>query len=539
MTRRIPAPRAESPQRRLADGSLPPTLGPVFVAWAEAMLVHGEGDRLGMPYKVPGWLKRAAYRIFEYDPDDVNPTTGTCRYLTKRILIITPKGAAKTEGVGALALFLLAGPSQPTPDGPVVRVSPLMPCAAGSWDQANKLYGSAIRMMAEGTPDSPAPLAPFVEAYESELQIRDQPGSIRRVAAVAGTNDGALPTAVFADEIHEWTGRKARVHLILTQGLEKRWNGLEVNITTPDDADPNSLLGKMVGHAEKVAAGEVEDRDLYYLRYGAPDDVKITTVKQLAKAIGQAHPAEWIDPLGIAASLKAKQRPDHEIRRYWLGQFVPAAGHWLPSGAWDKRARPGKPPGEGTKVVLAFDGSYRRDSTAIVGCTLEGHIFVVDAWEKPEDGGEEWRVPRSEVKAVMKRAMERWDVVELAPDPPGWHDEIEQWEETYDDVVVRFETNQRSRMAPACTRFYSAVAGGDPEEAGLVLTHDADPRLARHLRNAVPKDTPDGTLITKASPDSPRKIDVAIAAVVAFHRAAWHATNRDAPSEIAVAGVYV
>lgn len=302
MTHRIPAPRAESPQRKLADGSLPPTLGPVFVAWSQAMLVHGEGDLLGHPYVCPGWLKRAAYQILEFDPGDVDPVTGACRILTKRVLIVTPKGAAKTEGVGALALFFLAGPSQPTPAGPVARVSPLMPVAAGSWDQANKLYGSAIRNMAEGTPDAPAPLAPYVECFDTEIQLRDQPGKIFRVAAVAGTNDGGLPTAAFCDEIHEWTGRKARVHLILTQGLDKRFNGLEVNITTPDAADPDSLLGKMVNHAERAAAGELDDPALYYLRYGAPDGSKIGTVNQLAKAIDKAHPAEWITPLTLAAS---------------------------------------------------------------------------------------------------------------------------------------------------------------------------------------------------------------------------------------------
>ena len=82
-----------------------------------------------------------------------------------------------------------------------------------------------------------------------------------------------------------------------------------------------------------------------------------------------------------------------------------------------------------------------------------------------------------------------------------------------------------ARMAPACVRFYSAVAGGDEDEAVMPVTHDGDVRLARHLRNAVTKWTRGGDVITKESLDSPRKIDIAIAAVVAFDRACWHALN--------------
>lgn len=536
--RTIPAPFRETPQSVLPDGSLPPSLGAVFVAWAETWLVHGEGDLLGRPYRVPAWGKRAAYRIFEYDPNrlvQIGDVTA-CAYIVQRALLVCPKGSAKTEFIAALVLFLLAGPSLPTPDGPVMRRSPNIPVAAGSWDQANKLFGNAATNMAKGTADSPSPLAEFVECFDAEIQLKDGQGSLYRVAAVAGTNDGGLPTAGAADEIHEWTGRKERVHLVLFQGMEKRANCLELNITTPDDADPESLLGKMVAEAEKVATGEVVDPSLYYLHYGTDPKRPITgddgalDPELLFEALCDATPADWLgedDLRARAGSLIRKGYPVHEIRRYWLGAFARGGGHWLPEGAWEARrhpARMGWPP-DGTEVVLAFDGSYRRDSTAIVGCTLGGHLFVVEAWERPDDAGPRWKVPRTDVKRVMAEAMERWSVVELAPDPPGWADEIESWEATYGDVVVEFPTNQTARMEPACTRFYASVAGGDEDEAAMPLTHDDDPRLARHLRNAVTKRTRGGDVITKESLDSPRKIDIAIAAVVAFDRACWHALN--------------
>jgi len=231
----------------------------MFIEWAESMLVHGEGDLLGEPYRVPEWGKRAAWRIFEYDPNHLVRVGGivACAYIVARVLIICPKGSAKTEFIAALMLFLLAGPSLPTPDGPVMRRSPNLPVAAGSWDQADKLFGDAAKQMATGTEDAPAPLAPFVECFDTEILLTEGRGKLYRVAAVAGTNDGGLPTAGAADEIHEWDSpRKRRVHLVLFQGMEKRANCLELNITTPDDADPESLLGIMVADGEKIATGE-------------------------------------------------------------------------------------------------------------------------------------------------------------------------------------------------------------------------------------------------------------------------------------------
>lgn len=513
------------------------------MAWAESMLVHGEGDLLGKPYRVPAWGKRAAYRILEFDPDRLVMVGDVvaCAYLVKRALLVMPKGSAKTEFVAALMLFLLAGPSLPTPDGAVMRRSPNIPVAAGSWDQADKLFGLAAVNMATGTADNPAPLAPHVKTFDKEIQLAEGGGKLYRVAAVAGTNDGGLPTAGAADEIHEWTGNKERVHLVLFQGMEKRTNCLEINITTPDDADPESLLGRMVADADRVALGEIVDPSLYYLHYGTDPQRPITTddgaldIDLLHQALIDATPADWLTEADLrqrADSLIRKKYPIHEIRRYWLGAFARGGGHWLPEGAWEAREHPdgAGAPAKRTKVVLAFDGSYRRDSTALVGCTLDGHVFVLDTWEKPDDAGPDWKVPRGEVKAKVAAAMERFEVVELAYDPPGWHDEAEQWEATYGEVVVEFPTNQASRMAPACTRFYAGVAGGDPEQAAVPLTHDANPVLARHLRNCVTKLKPGGEVVTKEYADSPRKIDTAIAAIVAYDRACWHALNEPEPA---------
>jgi phage terminase large subunit-like protein len=204
-----------------------------------------------------------------------------------------------------------------------------------------------------------------------------------------------------------------------------------------------------------------------------------------------------------------------------LNQPVARSTHWLSPSAWAACADPDYQASEGTRVVLAFDGSYRLDSSALVAATVEKrpYLWVVGLWERPERAPADWTVDRAHVDHVVREAMTAFDVAELCFDPPGWHAEADAWAQAFGDVVVAFPTATRARMAAACSRFYSAVMGGQ-------VAHDGDPRLARHIANAVLRDTAQGGYITKDGPNSPRKIDAAVAAVVAHERARWHVDHQ-------------
>src|SRR5699024_6114475 len=163
-----------------------------------------------------------------------------------------------------------------------------------------------------------------------------------------------------------------------------------------------------------------------------------------------------------------------------------------------------------------FVGAASGDVTALFGCALYGHVFVVAACVAPAVD-QRWRVLLNEVTAMIASAFEQWDVQELAADPWGWRSELEEWESAHKHVV-QWNTAHAQRMAPATDRFYAAVMDE-------TLTHDGDPRLIAHVGNAVPKSTALGDLIHKDKRNSTRKIDLAVAAVVAFDRAAWHLAN--------------
>jgi phage terminase large subunit-like protein len=292
-------------------------------------------------------------------------------------------------------------------------------------------------------------------------------------------------------------------------------------ITTAGEARDreDSILGRMLDGS--VLHGETEEQPgLQIARYAAGQMLVYnyeapTTDPRDLKAMKLANPASW-----ITTAFLAKQAANHELSDAAVLQLhgcVWAAGRvqWLPGGVWRPLERPDRVVEAGEEVILGFDGSYNNDSTALVGCTLDGHLWVEGLWERPPLV-REWFVPRDEVELAVHRALEKYRVRELACDPPGWVNEIQEWVREYGEPpsgpVFVYETNKPSLMSAACSRFYTAILEGE-------ISHDGNPDLARHLANAVVKETRDGAYITKDGRHSRRKIDLAVAAVVAYDRA--------------------
>src|SRR5260370_23405045 len=75
------------------------------------------------------------------------------------------------------------------------------------------------------------------------------------------------------------------------------------------------------------------------------------------------------------------------------------------------------------------------------------------------------------------------------------------------------------KMVPATGRFYEAVLNRQ-------LSHNGDPRLARHVGNVVLRIDQRGGRIYKESRASGRKIDSAVAAVTP-HIVAWRAAREE------------
>lgn len=497
------------------------SLGPYVCRWIETFCVHGPGDILGQPVELT--IEEQQFLWWAYELDEGGGRT------VRRAVRGLPKGSRKTEFAAWVSLAELAGPVRCAGfrDGKPVPTEvhdPFVVTAAASYDQADLLFGAAVACVREG------PLGQWLEAFENEILFKQETGragKIKRVPAVAGTNDGLRPTFVCCDETHEWTGNKQRVHLVLLNGLSKRKDAWSLDITTAGNPKAQSVALSQYELGQRVLAGELDYPDLLFdWREPSVNLDELTDPDVLVAAVAAANPEPWKRVDDIAR--RFHEVPLHDFARYHLNIWCePDDERWLPPGTWVDVADESRPaPPAGTRIVLGFDGSYSGDSTALVGCTVEEvpHLFVVGHWEHP-GGHSDWHVPIDEVEACVRDAMERWKVVELSADPPYWAQQITRWEEQYGDVVVRFETYVRKRMAAACSEFYQAATTGG-------LSHDGHLGLDRHVGNAVLKETAQGAYITKHRDHPERKIDLAVAAVVAFVRASWHVQQkpRRAPS---------
>lgn len=465
----------------------------------ERHLVHGPGDVIGQPLRLPEWAVRFIYRLYEYEPGEcrgIGVGAGhACVRRRRRALLGVPKGNIKTELMAAVAIEQLAGPTAP--------ISPEVRVAAASFEQADLLFGAAATMIREG------PLRDRFHVLDTEIVPRDQPGILRRIAAAAGTNDGGRTTCFISDELHEWVGYKERVHLVNSNSLAKRRSGLELNITTAG-FDLDTLLGKLYQYGLQLASGEIVDERFLFEWWAAGEHYNLDDPFQLRAAIVEANPCAdtFLDVERVAARYHDPEVPHHEFLRYYLNRWAVAPSRWMAPSLWVSRVER-REVADGTRIAIGFDGSATRDATALVAVTLDGvpHYFVLGVWERnPADP--DWRVPREAVYARLDDAMRRYAVELMYGDPSGWTVEMEEWASQYgvERVVALPQTSER--MAPAADRFLASVVAGE-------MSHDGDPVLTRHVTNAVTRETRWGLRIEKETKTSERKVDAAQAAVMA------------------------
>lgn len=433
-----------------------------------------------------------AGKPFNLRPFQREITRGAFAPGIRTALVSIPRANGKSALAAALAVAeLFVGPA-----------SAEVLVVASDQRQANIVLRMARRMI-----ELNDELAERTHVYADRLVVPENDAVLLPLPAEPGALHGHDPSLLIVDELHVVT---EAVWEAVSSVTGKRPESLTLAISTPA-ASPDSIMWKLVEHGRGGT-----DKAFYLKEFTAPEGC--ATDDRAAQMV--ANPAMACrDPFLSADGLEAARRTLREpvFRQLRLGQWVTGVESWLPWGAWDdcqtdRDVRPGE------RVVLAFDGSASGDSTALVGCTLDGHLWVEGLWENP--GDPRWRVPREDVDNAVDVAFARYDVAELACDPWGWRSEIEGWAKRHGERrVVEWNTAHGQRMAPATDRLYQAVST-------KAVTHDGDTRLAAHVAHCVAKRTPMGDLVSKDKRGSPRKIDAAVAAIVAYDRAAWHVSQK-------------
>lgn len=380
---------------------------------------------------------------------------------------------------------------------------------AGDREQARIVFSTAKRMI-ELEPQ----LAPLLKPYKDVIE-NPKTGSIYKVlSAEAFSKEGLNPSLVLFDEVHVQPNRELWDVMALAAGA--RPEPLMVGITTAgtryDSSGQDSLCYGLYEYGKRIVLGEIDD-PTFFLAWWEPTDPEAdhrdpTTWRE-------ANPGfdDIVGEEDFVATVK--RTPEAEFRTKRCNQWVASGTAWFPAGTWDACADESVEIASGSEVCLGFDGSHNADSTAlvVVSCGEKPHVDVVACWEKDPDDPDDWTVPILDVEEAIREACKRWRVREIAADDFRWERTL-QVLESEGLPVLTFPQNS-TRMGPATSRFYEAVMN-------RAMTHSGDPRLARHIANAVLKVDPRGARIIKETKKSMRKVDLAVAAVMAFEQASLY-----------------
>jgi phage terminase large subunit-like protein len=442
----------------------------------------------GSPLQLRDWQQLLIRHLYARRAD---------RRLRHRTALI---GVARKNGKSALSAGLglhglLTGPA----GGEVY-------CCAADKKQAKIVFGTGKRMV-EMNPDLREHIKPYADALEFT-----KTGSVWQVlSAEAFTKEGLNPHLVIFDEVHAQPNRELWDVMALAMGA--RPEPLMVGITTAgvrsDSSGQDSLCYGLYQYGRRVASGEIDD-PTFFMAWWEPADPE--SDHRLVSTWHEANPG--YDDLLAAEDFQSaiRRTPEPEFRTKRCNQWVSTTSAWLPYGAWSACAQAKAIP-DFADVVLGFDGSFNNDSTALIAVSIEDvpHVEVVACWERPFDADDSWRVPIADVEDAIRDACRRFTVAEVLCDPFRWARTIQTLE---DEGLPMVEFPQTpSRMMPATQRFYEAVLNGG-------LTQSGDARLNRHIDNCTLKVDARGARLAKDQRNSPRKIDLAVAAVMAFDTAA-------------------
>lgn len=525
-----------------------PTLGPDVCAWITAELCHGPGDLLGDDVQLSEEDRFWLWRMYEVYPEtrdrrknrvivkEPHPQAGLRRF--QRCVLSLRKGSAKTEKAAWIAAAELH------PDAPVrcrgwetrrgVRVpigsgvtDPYIPMISYTEEQTEELAYGALRRILEESRVA----RDFDIGLERIIRLNGD-GKAEAVSASPNARDGARTTFQHADETHRFTlESQQRGWRVMLANLAKRpladpW---ALETTTAPEPGTGSTAETTMQYAEDVRKREGTSRLFFYHRQ-ASDKHKIETDKGLRAAIIEAsgpYIAKWSSVDRIAAMFREPNADLSYLERVWLNRPVQAAAVAFDILRWRALVRPGYVVPDRASIAVGFDGGRFEDSTAIEGTEIEtGHQWRLGLWEKPKDWDQvhphqPWETPAAEVDGVVADLFERYNVIRMYCDPPKWESWIATWAGRYGEKrVIEWWTNRRKPMAYALRAYVGAMTAGE-------LTHDGDRDMELHLANSrklytnlVDEQSVPLWILRKERPDSPKKIDLAMAGCLS-----WTARN--------------
>lgn len=551
------------------------SLGLLATWFIETFVQHGRGDVVGQPVEYGD--EYAGFIVDCYALDKSG------RRLYDSAFFSRPKGADKSGLAAALVLLEAFGPCRfagwakggesytflgqtytYSPGEPMGRpvTQPIIRILATEEGQTGNVYDSVYYNLT----NDDAPLNALVKGYGvdaglTRVKLPDG-GSITPLSSGAASKDGGLETFVVFDESHLYNNPRLReMHKTVKQNLGKRKGIAEpwyIETTTMYKPGEESVAEETYDLADLIEEGRTRRaRLLFDHRWGELGEEMQQDGESEEQYEARIY-AAFEDAYGETAyynSIDAKvdyffdpRNRMEDIKRYFLNAITEADDAWLKLAEWNQiglKARLQasiktglkflwRPFVAGEKITLGFDGSLNNDATALIACRVsDGYVWPVIIEEAPDsEDAKDWSVDKQKVDKHVRLAFKKFDVVGFFADPPYWQDELDSWDKDFGDGLkvrvskerpIHFSTSNHRVQAMAVERARTAILGGN-------VIHGNDPQLTRHIRNARRWEKSTGDVIGKDKPKSKKKMDAAVAMVLALEARARYLA-KEQPTE--------
>ncbi len=516
-----------------------PTLGWLVLDWIADHLIVPDGPSAGDPLTFTPEQAQFILRFYEVDPlFEGPPVTGRSLRngrLIRRAVLSRPKGWGKSPIVAAICLAEALAPvvldgwdvdGQPVGrEWHTLGFKPKVEVVAVSEDQTANTWDPLVEMARNG---------PVYDAYDIEpLQTMvNVPRGVILPRTSSGTSrEGFRPVFAAMDQTESWVPPMGGPKLAATirRNLTKVQGS---SIETPNAFEPgaDSVSERSFAAEAKQAEGRTKiATGILFDHREAPPDTDPTDRDSLHAGLAHAYGDSadvnggWVSLDRVIADYWDPDTDPQDARRFYLNQITHASDSWLSQPEVAAVVDAAKVVADRSTIVLGFDGSRRRshsvtDATALIGCTIDGHLFELGVWEQPTGpAGDGWEVPVLEVEAAVAEAFRRFRVVAMFCDPNRWESQVAGWEARYGPQLrVKVSRDHPMSWWPRPSTMVSAL---DQLHSAIVqqeCTLSGESTLVRHLLNARRRPSRAGLQIAKEHPESARKIDAAVAATLAW-----------------------
>lgn len=497
-----------------------PTLGYQVADWIESRCAIPDREFVGQPFLLTDEQLLFLLHFYRLDPE-----TGQFVHYRGGQLV-RPQKWGKGPFAAAIICAEAQGPvrfSHWDPkhrDGVVGKpvATPIIQITAISEDQAGNIYDALLPMIELG--------ALHGEIEDTGLGRINLPrgGKIVAVTTSPKSRLGQRITFAVQDQTESWTISNRGRELADNQrrglaAMGGRW------LSTPNAWDPTE---------ESVAqvTSETEHEGVYHDDITPPASLSVNNKRDRRKmlkmvygdaatgrrngATGEINP--WINLDRIDAEIVSMlARDPQQAERWFLNRKeADAAKAFNPDRVKFLIVQAVAP--KKSRIVVGVDGARYVDALGIVATDIEsGFQWPLGVWERPESADEDYEHPQSEIDGAMAEAFDEFIIWRVYIDPQWIDHLVTSWQNRYGKKrVIPWTTNRPKQMAWAVRNFQNSITSGD-------MTHNGDPDYMRHLSNAVrqkvnvydDKHRQMHTL-SKDRPDSPRKIDLAVAGVISW-----------------------